>query len=72
MRIREIGKFVAGFAASQVLTHGGMAIDGTRFTLLGMEYTPELNSTAAGLWAVLLVLAAYYSWIRRHRDGEVR
>ena len=72
MSIREVGKFVAGFAASQVLTHGGMAVDGTRFTLLGMEYTPELNSAAAAFWGLLLVLAVYYSWIRRPKDADSR
>ena len=72
MSIREVGKFVAGFAASQVLTHGGMAIDGTRFTLLGIEYTPELNGAAAAFWALLLVLTLYYSWLRRPRDADRR
>ena len=72
MGIREVGKFVAGFAASQVLTHGGMAIDGTRFTLLGIEYTPELNGAAAAFWTLLLVLAVYYSWLRRPRDADRR
>ncbi|MBX9897144.1 MAG: hypothetical protein K2Y17_04480 [Qipengyuania sp.] len=65
MHAREIAKFLSGFAANQVLTHGVMAATDTEFTLLGIAYTRELNTTAVIVWASLLALLVYYAWIRR-------
>jgi len=47
--MREISKFIAGFAANQLLTHGAMAATDTEFTMLGFAYTREFNAIAAAL-----------------------
>ena len=62
---KEIAKFFSGFAANQVLTHGAMAISGVQFTMFGIAYSPRMNTTAAIVWAIALVLLIYYSWIRK-------
>ena len=64
MNTKEVAKFFSGVAANQVLTHGALAASGVEFTLLGIAYDRGLNTTAAGVWAVILVLLIYYSWIR--------
>jgi hypothetical protein len=61
---KEISKFVAGFAANQLLTHGAMAAIDTEFSMLGIAYTRELNTIAAAFWGVLMLLLIYYAWIR--------
>ena len=65
MNAREIAKFFSGVAANQVVTHGVLAVTGTQFTLFGITYSPGLNTVAVGVWSIVLVLLAYYSWIRR-------
>lgn len=65
MTSKEIAKFLSGFAANQVLTHGALAAAGTEFRLLGISYNQQLNTIAAVVWAVVLVLLAYYAWGRR-------
>ena len=65
MSSKEISKFVAGFAADQLLTHGAMAATGTEFAMLGIAYTRELNTVAAAFWGALMLLLIYYAWIRR-------
>lgn len=65
MNAKEIAKFFSGVAANQVLTHAALAVSGTEFTLFGIAYNTGLNSTAAVVWAIVLVLLVYYSWIRR-------
>ena len=67
--MREAAKFIAGFAGNQFLTHGAMAVGGSRFSLFGIDYTPELNTTAAIVWGILMLLLIYYAWMRR---GEAR
>jgi hypothetical protein len=61
---REISKFLSGFAGNQVITHGALAASGTHFAVFGINYTPELNTIAAIVWAVALVLLVYYAWLR--------
>jgi len=63
--MKEVAKFLAGFAGNQFLTHGALAISGTRFSVFGIDYTPELNTTAAIVWGVLMLLLIYYAWVRR-------
>lgn len=65
MNSKEIAKFFSGFAANQVLTHGAFAISGTQFTILGIAYDRGLNTTAAIVWAIVLAVLIYYSWINR-------
>lgn len=65
MNSKEITKFFSGFAANQVLTHGAFAAGGVEFTLFGMTYTPGLNTVAAMVWGIILVLLVYYSWMKR-------
>lgn len=65
--MKEVAKFSSGLAANQVLTHGAMAISGTRFTLFGINYDPGLNTTAAIVWAAVLVVVAYYAWGRQRQ-----
>lgn len=50
--MKEVAKFLSGIAASQAVSHGAMAISGTRFSVFGIDYTPELNTTAAVVWGV--------------------
>lgn len=64
MNTKEVAKFFSGVAANQVLTHGALAASGVQFTLLGITYDRWLNTTAVTVWAVILVLLIYYSWIR--------
>lgn len=59
--MKEIAKFFAGFAGNQVLTHGALALAGTDFSLLGIAYDRQLNTLAAVLWALILVLLFYYA-----------
>ncbi|MCL4475926.1 MAG: hypothetical protein M1508_06840 [Nitrospirae bacterium] len=65
MKGKETAKFFAGFAANQVLTHGGLAIGGVQFTLFGIPYTPTFNTVAAAVWAIVLLLLVYYAWIKK-------
>lgn len=65
MNWREVAKFFAGVAASQFLIHGAFAVSGVRFTLFGIDYSPTLNSVAAVVGAVVLILLVYYAWIRK-------
>ena len=64
MNTKEVAKFFSGVAANQVLTHGALAVSGVQFALLGITYDRWLNTTAVVVWAILLVLLIYYSWIR--------
>jgi hypothetical protein len=68
--MKEFAKFLAGFAGNQLLTHGALAISGTRFSVFGIDYTPELNTTAAIIWGVLTLLLIYYGWVRRGETGQ--
>lgn len=70
MHVKEIAKFVAGFATNQFLTHGAMAATDTEFSILGFTYTRELNTSAAAVWGVLMLLLIYYAWIRRSDARE--
>ena len=65
MNSKEITKFLSGFAANQVLTHGTFAAGGVEFTLFGIAYTRGLNTAAAFVWGIILALLIYYSWMRR-------
>lgn len=65
MTSKEIAKFFAGFAANQVLTHGALAAAGVRFSLFGMDYDQRLNTLAAFVWGIVLVMLAYYAWGRK-------
>jgi hypothetical protein len=65
MKSKEVAKFFSGFAANQVLTHGAFALAGTQFTVFGISYTPTLNASATVIWAIILIVLFYYSWIRR-------
>ena len=60
--MREISKFIAGFAANQLLTHGAMAATDTEFTMLGFAYTREFNAIAAAFWGVVMLVLIYYAW----------
>lgn len=68
--MREVAKFLAGFAGNQFLTHGALAVSGTRFSIFGIDYTPELNTGAAVIWGVLMLSLAYYAWMRRGDAGQ--
>ena len=65
MKRKEIAKFFSGVAANQVLTHGGLAIGGIRFTLFGITYTPAFNTIAAVVWAIVSICLVYYAWINK-------
>lgn len=64
MTRKEIAKFLSGFAASQVLTHGGLAAAGVQFTLFSISYTPGFNTLAAAVWTIVLIVLVYYAWLR--------
>ncbi|HQZ97999.1 MAG TPA: hypothetical protein PLP21_16885 [Pyrinomonadaceae bacterium] len=66
MSKKEVAKFFAGVAANQVLTHGVFALSGVEFTLFGViSFTRGLNTAAAIVWAIVLVLLVYYAWIQK-------
>ncbi|EGI53990.1 putative membrane protein [Sphingomonas sp. S17] len=65
MNAKEIAKFFAGFAANQLLTHGALAVAGIRFSVFGINYTPQLNTIAAIAWGTIALLLIYYAWVRR-------
>lgn len=65
MNSKEIMKFLSGLAANQALTHGALAAGGVQFTLLGVTYTRQLNTVAAIVWGIVLVLLVHYAWMRR-------
>lgn len=50
---KETAKFLAGFAANQVLTHGALATAGIQFSPFGISYDQRLNTIAVVLWAVV-------------------
>lgn len=63
---RELAKFLSGVAAMQVLIHGALASSGELpLTILGVTYTPELNTVAVVVWPIIAILLAYYAWGRR-------
>lgn len=68
--MKEVAKFLAGFAGNQFLTHGAFAISGTRFSVFGIDYTPELNTTASIVWGVLMLLLIYYAWMRHGERSQ--
>lgn len=70
MKAKEIAKFASGFAADQLLTHGAMAVTDTEFRIFGIQYTSELNTIAAVIWAVVLALLVFYAWGRRSQTVE--
>ena len=70
MRPKEIAKFVAGFAASQLLTHGAMAALDSQFSMFGVAYTREFNTVAALFWGVLMLLLIYFAWVRGGEHGR--
>ena len=63
----EITKFLAGFSANQVLTHGAFALGGVQFTLFGVHYDRGLNTAGALVWMVMLGISVWFAWIRKHR-----
>ncbi|MFC0809024.1 hypothetical protein ACFHWW_26895 [Ensifer sp. P24N7] len=65
MKGKEIAKFFAGFAVSQVLTHGALAAAGIHFSLFGIIYDQRLNTIAVVVWVIILLLLIYYAWARR-------
>ena len=65
MKGKEVAKFIAGFAANQLLTHGAMAATDVEFSMFGITYTRDLNTMAAAFWGVLMLLLIYYAWLRR-------
>jgi hypothetical protein len=62
---KEVAKFIAGFAANQVLTHGAFALSGVQFTVFRMTYTPRLNMIAVVVWAVVTIVLVYYAWVKK-------
>lgn len=68
--MKDVAKFIAGFAGNQFLTHGALAIDGTRFSVFGINYTPELNATAAAGWGIFMLLLIFYAWMGRGEPGQ--
>ena len=62
---KEVAKFFSGVAANQVLTHGALAMSGVQFAIFGIAYTQGLNAAAAVVWAIVLVVLAYYGWGKR-------
>lgn len=64
VKTKEIAKFLSGFAANQLLTHGAMAAIGAQFAIFGVRYSSGLHAAAALFWALLLFLLVYYAWIR--------
>ncbi|MBX9630150.1 MAG: hypothetical protein K2X67_06475 [Burkholderiales bacterium] len=63
--MKEVAKFLAGFAANQVLTHGALATAGIQFSLFGITYDQRFNTIAVVVWAIILLLLIYYAWARR-------
>lgn len=64
MASKEAAKFLSGFAANQVLTHGALAVAGTRFTVMGIDYTPGLNAGAVLIWLSVMAFLIHYAWLR--------
>lgn len=65
MTRKEIAKFLSGFAASQLLTHGALAAGRVQFTIFGIGYTTGFNTLAAVFWAIVLIVLVYYAWVRK-------
>lgn len=62
---KEVAKFVAGFAANQVLTHAAFALSGSQFTVFRLTYTPRLNTAAVVVWAIVLIVLVHYAWVKK-------
>lgn len=67
MKVKEIAKFFAGFAANQVLTHGALATAGIQFSLFGIAYDQRLNTIAVVIWGNILCFSSTTAWVRRWR-----
>lgn len=65
----EIAKFLAGFSANQVLTHGAFVLGGVQFTLFGIHYDRGLNIVATVVWGAVLALCIWFAWIRTRRSA---
>ena len=66
--MKEVAKFFSGFAGNQVLTHAVLAVSGSRFSVLGIDYTPDLHTAAAIFWGVLMLLLIRYAWFGARDD----
>ena len=66
--MKEIAKFLAGFSANQVFTHGAFVLGGVQFTLFGIHYDRGLNMAAVVVWAAVLGFSVWFAWIRKHRS----
>ena len=64
----EIAKFLAGFSANQVLTHGAFVLAGVQFTLFGIHYDRALNLAGAIVWGAVLAFCVWFAWIRKRRS----
>ena len=65
----DLAKFLAGFSANQVLTHGAFVLGGVQFTLFGIHYDRGLNISAAVVWGGVLALCGWLAWIRKRRPA---
>ncbi|SKA28664.1 hypothetical protein SAMN02745126_04814 [Enhydrobacter aerosaccus] len=64
--MKEFAKFFAGVAAMQTVFHWALGLsDVLPVTLVGITYTPGLNTTAMVAWPIIMVLLIYYAWLRR-------
>ena len=67
--MRESTKFLAGFAANQVLTHGAFVLGGVQFTLFGIHYDRGLNMAGTIVWGAVLAFCVWFAWIRTRRSA---
>lgn len=62
---KEASKFFAGFATHAMLFHGTLALSG-HFKLFYSQLTNfGLNLLSVFCWFCILVVAAYYGWVRK-------
>ena len=60
----EIAKFLAGFSANQVLTHGAFVLASVQFALFGIHYDRGLNMAATFVWGGVLAFCVWFAWLR--------
>lgn len=65
--MKELAKFLAGFSANQILTHGAFVLGGVQFALFGIHYDRGLNVAGVAVWAGVLGLSVWFAWIRKRR-----
>ncbi len=64
--IKEIVKFLSGFAAHELLSHALLSGSGLLpLTIFGITFTADYNAGIIIMWAIVTFALVYYGWFRK-------